>query len=51
MSPTRIPEPRRLVLGRETVRALSEPRPREAATLQPQEYSSCFPDCMTACRA
>lgn len=48
MSPMRAPRPRKLVLGRETVRSLSE-RPLAAITIQPQEMTSCFPDCGGAC--
>jgi len=37
---------RRLVLGRETVRALTEARPPRAITLQPQqEVTSCGQEC------
>ena len=40
---------RRLVLGRETVCALTEARPPRAITLQPQEMTSCTPDCGGSC--
>ncbi len=36
---------RRLVLGRETVRALTEARPPRAITMLPQEVTSCGAEC------
>jgi len=44
MSPIRTPKSRKLVLGRETVRALTG-RPYAGMTLQPQEMSSCGEQC------